>query len=118
MRSGIFLRKGLDRGVTDLPVGQARLIRFDELEKFAAVFWAERMRRDDWSKVREDGEVTTIMKTMRAKYPDVDGAFQSKGELLEKCADSERMNARDTSATILPMLPPFGIHFQKERMAF
>src|SRR5882762_10368546 len=62
--------------------------------------------------------ITTIKKTKRATYPDVDGASHSREELLEKCADSERMNARDISAMIPPMLQLVGVHFQKERMAF
>src|SRR6202035_3459672 len=71
-----------------------------------------------WEQRRDGDKVTTIMKTTRAKYPDVDGASHSREELLEKCADSERMNARDISAMIPPMLQLVGVHFQKERMAF
>jgi hypothetical protein len=55
---------------------------------------------------------------MRAKYRDASEALHSEEVLSEKFAGFERMNARDTSATILPMPQPFGIHSQKERMAF
>jgi C-5 cytosine-specific DNA methylase len=60
----------------------------------------------------------TIKKTTRANYRDASGAFHSEEELLEKCADSERINARDTNAMTPQMRQPFGVHFQKERMAF
>ena len=65
-----------------------------------------------------DWQRQEIKKTTRAKYRDASGAFHSEEGLLEKCADFGRMNARDTDAMILLMLQPFGVHFQKERMAF
>jgi hypothetical protein len=61
---------------------------------------------------------TAIKRTMHAKCLDAGGAFHSEGELIERCADSERTNAHDTNAMTLQMLQPFGIHFQKGRTAF
>jgi len=66
------------------------------------------MRRSDDGDQENDG----------AKYRDASGAFHLEEGLLEKYADSGRINTLDINAMIQQTLRPFGIHFQKERMAF